>query len=51
MSRKRTISLLSLVLMLALAAGMSLAQGSQPLAAGSAADVASPQAPLGGGFT
>jgi len=51
MNGKRTISLLSLVLMLALAAGMSLAQGSQPLAARSGAAGASPQASVGSGFT
>ena len=51
MSRKRMISLLSVMLMLTLAAGMTLALGSQPLMARSAADAASPQASVGSGFT
>jgi hypothetical protein len=51
MSRKRTISLLSVLLMLAFAAAMSLALGSSSLAALNAADATSPQASVGSGFT
>jgi hypothetical protein len=51
MSRKRMISLLGVLLLLALAAGMTLALGSQPLMARSADDAASPQASVGSGFT
>jgi hypothetical protein len=51
MSRKRTICLLSVMLMLALAAGMSLALGSPTLMALGAADATSPQVSVGSGFT
>jgi hypothetical protein len=51
MNRKRMISLLSVMFMLALAAGMSLALGPQPLVARSAADEATAQALVGSGFT
>ena len=51
MSRKRTAFFLSLILMLVLAAGMSLAQDAQPMAAHNGAEGASPQASVGSGFT
>ena len=51
MSRNRMLSLLFVVLMLVLVAGMSLALGSPSLAALNAADAASPQALVGSGFT
>lgn len=51
MSKKRTISLLSMVLIPAFAVGVGLALGSQSLAALNAADATSPQALVGSGFT
>ena len=51
MSKKRTVSLLGVLLLLALAAGVTWALGPQPLMARSAAEVTSPQAAVGSGFT
>ncbi len=51
MSKKRTIFLLSVMLLLALAAGMSLAQGPQPPVGQSGRGAAGPQASVGSGFT
>ena len=51
MSKKRTFFLLSVMLMLTLAAGMSLAQGPQPPVGQSGSDAASPQASVSSGFT
>jgi hypothetical protein len=50
-SKKRTISLLFVVLMLAFVVGMSFALGSPSLAALGTADATSPQALVGSGFT
>jgi hypothetical protein len=50
-SKKRTISLLLVALMLAFVVGMSLALGSPSLAALSGADATSAQASVGSGFT
>lgn len=51
MTGKRTISLLGALLLLALAAGMTLALGSPSLAVRTAADATSPQALVGSGIT
>ena len=51
MRKKRTVSLLGVLLLLALAGGMSLALGPRPLVARSAAGAAGPQAQVGSGFT